>query len=79
MDVPANLTDPQLVRWATKFGGWQYFYMNDQLQDPQGGLTLANCWDNIGRDRRDQIRAQMMSQATAGQLAEIQLLIASTR
>lgn len=71
MDIPADLTDPQLVRWATRFGGWHYSYMDDQLQDPHGGLALANCWDNIGQHRRAQIRGQMSIQATPEQLAAI--------
>jgi hypothetical protein len=68
-----SLTDRQLVSWATKFGGWTYFYSNDQLRDPQGGLTTAGNWDRIGTNRRNQIIKSMSGRVTAAQLAEIRI------
>lgn len=65
------LTDPQLARWATKYGGWAYIHSNDQLRDPQGGMTTANNWGSIGAARRKQIIVQMVARATEAQIADI--------
>lgn len=66
-----TLSDKELVRWATKYGGWNYFHANDQLRDTQGGMTTANNWTSIGAQRRKQIIVQMAARATEAQVADI--------
>lgn len=55
---PEKWTDAQLVKWAIA-NGWRYWHVNDQLQDPFGGLTTANNWEDIGQWRREMIIKQM--------------------
>ena len=50
--------DRQLVRWAVAHG-WKYHRINDQLADPQGFMTTANNWDDVGVAVRGRIIAQM--------------------
>lgn len=61
------LTDRQLIQWAIEYGGWKYFHSNDQLRDPQGGMTSTHNWEDLGQGRRQQIIADMQRYATPKQ------------
>jgi len=63
-----SLTNHQLISWATTYAGWHYFYCNDELRCPEGGLARTNNWEDLCQDRRVRIVAEMKERATQEQI-----------
>lgn len=55
---PSHLTDAELLVWATKFGGWSFSTVDQELRSPRG-VTFRVIKNNIGQDVRHELTAQM--------------------
>lgn len=57
--TPSQMSDWELVSWATRFGGWSYSMLDNELCSPHGVKTRVFNHKNVGQDVREQLVAQI--------------------